>query len=145
MTLSHHLAWNHYLKILPLKEIGEINYYINVTIRDNLSIRALAERIKSDEYGRLSLETKIKLKESKEVNEKEMLPDTILVPSSKLKEELTEKVLENLIIDNICYVMKQLGEGYSFLDKQYKINIGNNMNYIDILIGLIYSRILTLF
>lgn len=133
------------MKILPLKEIGEINYYINVTIRDNLSIRALAERIKSDEYGRLSLETKIKLKESKEVNEKEMLPDTILVPSSKLKEELTEKVLENLIIDNICYVMKQLGEGYSFLDKQYKINIGNNMNYIDILIGLIYSRILTLF
>lgn len=133
------------MKILPLNEIGEINYYINVTIRDNLSIRALAERIKSDEYGRLSLETKIKLKESKEVNEKEMLPDTILVPSSKLKEELTEKVLENLIIDNICYVMKQLSEGYSFLDKQYKINIGNNKNYIDILIGLIYSRILTLF
>lgn len=120
MTLSHHLAWNHYLKILPLKEIGEINYYINVTIRDNLSIRALAERIKSDEYGRLSLETKIKLKESKEVNEKEMLPDTILVPSSKLKEKLTEKVLENLIIDNICYVMKQLGEGYSFLDNNIK-------------------------
>lgn len=108
------------MKILPLKEIGEINYYINVTIRDNLSIRALAERIKSDEYGRLSLETKIKLKESKEVNEKEMLPDTILVPSSKLKEKLTEKVLENLIIDNICYVMKQLGEGYSFLDNNIK-------------------------
>ena len=62
------------------------------------------------------------------------MANTIFVPSNKLKEELTEKVLENLIIDNISYVMKQLGEGYCFIDNQYKINIGNNKNYIDILL-----------
>ncbi|WP_294355716.1 PDDEXK nuclease domain-containing protein [uncultured Clostridium sp.] len=133
-AVHRQLTWNHYLKLLPLKDINEINYYINIVIRDNLSYRKLAERIKRDEYGRLPLETKIKLKESKEVNEKDMVPSTIFVPSNKLKEELTEKVLENLIIDNISYVMKQLGEGYCFIDNQYKINIGNNKNYIDILL-----------
>ena len=133
-AVPHQLTWSHISKLLPLTDMNEINYYISVTIRDNLSYRKLAERIKSDEYDRLPLETKIKLKESKEVKEKDMVPNTIVVPSSKLKEELTEKVLENLIIDNISYVMKQLGEGYCFIDNQYKINIGNNKNYIDILL-----------
>ena len=133
-AVPQQLTWSHISKLLPLNDTNEINYYIDIAIRDNLSYRKLAERIKSDEYGRLPLETKIKLKESKEVNEKEMVPNTIVVPSSKLKEELTEKVLENLIIDNISYVMEQLGEGYCFIKNQYKINIGNNKNYIDILL-----------
>ena len=40
------LSWNHYLKLLPLNEINELNYYINITIRDNLSYRNLSLRIK---------------------------------------------------------------------------------------------------
>ena len=132
--LGDQLSWTHYKILLPLKDVNEIKFYIDLTIRNNLSKRALAERIKSDEYDRLPLETKIKLKESKEVKEKDMVPNTIVVPSSKLKEELTEKVLENLIIDNISFVMEQLGEGYCFIKNQYKINIGNKNNYIDILL-----------
>ena len=133
-AVPHQLTWEHLRLLLPLKNVEEIDYYIHVAIRSNLSCRKLAERIKSDEYGRLPLETKIKLKESKEVNEKDMVPSTIFVPSNKLKEELTEKVLENLIIDNISNVMEQLGEGYCFIKNQYKINIGNKNNYIDILL-----------
>ena len=133
-TVFAQLTWSHFILILSIKDPVEIQFYIDLTIRDNLGVRALADRIKSDEYGRLPLETKIKLKESKEVKEKDMVPNTIVVPSSKLKEELTEKVLENLIIDNISYVMEQLGEGYCFIKNQYKINIGNNKNYIDILL-----------
>lgn len=63
-----------------------------------------------------------------------MVPSTILIPSNKLEEELTEKVLEEVVIKNISVVMKQLGEGYSFIDSQYKINIGNKKNYIDLLL-----------
>ena len=59
------LTWSHISKLLPLADINEIKYYIDVTIRDNLSYRKLAERIKSNEYGRLRTETKLKLKEEK--------------------------------------------------------------------------------
>ena len=128
------LTWTHILMLLPLKDPEEIKFYIDLTIRDNLSKRALAERIKSDEYGRLTPETKLKLKEEKEVSQPEMVPSTIQIPYNKTKEQLTEKVLEEAIITNISYIMKQLGEGYSFIDKQYKINIGNKKNYIDILL-----------
>ena len=132
--LGRVLTWSHYKLLLPLKNLDEIKFYIDLTIRDNLSKRALAERIKSNEYGRLAPETKLKLKEEKEVNQSEMVPSTIVIPSNKLEEKLTEKVLENLIIDNISEVMGQLGEGYCFIKKQYKLNIGNNKNYIDILL-----------
>ena len=53
-----------------------------------------------------------KKREEKEINQSEMVPSTIVIPSNKLEEKLTEKVLENLIIDNISEVMGQLGEGY---------------------------------
>ena len=128
------LTWSHMRVLLPLKDPDEIKFYIDLTVRDNLSKRALADRIKSNEYGRLSPETKLKLKEEKELTEKEMVPSTLVIPSNKTKEELTEKVLENLVVDNISNIMEQLGEGYCFIKRQYKINIGDNKNYIDILL-----------
>ena len=128
------LTLTHILILLPLKNLDEIKFYINLAIRDNLSKRALADRIKLNEYGRLTPETKLKLKEEKEINQSEMVPSTIVIPSDKLKKELTEKVLEELVIKNISVVMKQLGEGYSFIESQYKINVGNKKNYIDLLL-----------
>ena len=75
------LTWSHISKLLPLTDINEIKYYIDVTIRDNLSYRKLAERIKSNEYGRLRTETKLKIKEEKEINQSEMVPSTKVIPS----------------------------------------------------------------
>ena len=69
--LGRVLTWSHYKLLLPLKNLDEIKFYIDLTIRDNLSKRALAERIKSNEYGRLAPETKQKLKEEKEISEEE--------------------------------------------------------------------------
>ena len=60
-TMFAQLTWSHFILILSIKDPDEIKFYIDLTIRDNLGVRALADRIKSDEYGRLPLETKIKL------------------------------------------------------------------------------------
>ena len=43
-------------------------------------------------------------------------------------------MLQNLILEDIPSFMKELGDGYSFIDSEYKIKIGNNYNYIDILL-----------
>ena len=64
-ALHGNLTWNHYLKLFPLNEINELNYYISITIRDNLSYRNLSLRIKSDEYHRLSYVTRYKLETNK--------------------------------------------------------------------------------
>ena len=65
--VAQQLTWSHYVKLLPLKNVEEIKYYINITKRSNLSKRALAERIRSNEYGRLRTETKLKEEKNKSI------------------------------------------------------------------------------
>ena len=55
--LADHLTWSHYMELLPLKNEDKINYYIDITIKNNLSKRQLCERIKNYEYERLDDKT----------------------------------------------------------------------------------------
>ncbi len=59
------LSWSHYLLLISINDYDEINYYIKVTKENNLSQRELQEIIKNQEYQRLSLETRKKLKAKK--------------------------------------------------------------------------------
>ena len=128
------LSWNHYLKLLPLKDINEINYYINITIRDNLSYRKLSEKLKNDEYYRLPHKTRDKLETNKKVKSGEEVLNPIIVRTNSLKEKFTEKVLQEMIISNLDYFLEQLGGGFTYVGREYKVQIGNNFNYIDILL-----------
>ena len=58
-TLSDLLSWSHYVELLPIENVGEINYYIKITEQQNLSVRQLRERIKNKEYERLDKKTKV--------------------------------------------------------------------------------------
>ena len=127
------LTWNHYLKLLPLKNLNEINYYIDVTIRNNLSYRKLAERIKSNEYGRLSIEAKESLQNNEELSLVQSVPSPIVLAPNKNYEVYTEKILQEIIFENIEDFMHQLGGGYTFVGREYKLNIGDKKNYIDYL------------
>ena len=40
-AMHDELSWNHYKILISLKKLNEINYYISMTIRDNLNKRAL--------------------------------------------------------------------------------------------------------
>ena len=60
-TLSTQLSWSHYCELLSLKQIEKINYYIKITEINNLSVRQLRSKIKSNEYERLDQDTKNKL------------------------------------------------------------------------------------
>lgn len=61
VAMPHQLSWSHILKLLPLKNIDAINYYINMTIVNNYGYRELGDRIKNKEYERLPIETKNKI------------------------------------------------------------------------------------
>ena len=47
---------------------------------------------------------------------------------------ISEKYLQETIMLNISSFLKELGNGFSFIDNEYKIKIGNNYNYIDLLL-----------
>ena len=133
-TLSHQLSWSIYCDLLPLNNINVINYYINICELQNLSVRELRQRIKSKEYERLPEDTKNKLFTKEEININDLVKDPIIIKTNSFKDKISEKVLQQLILEDIPFFLKQLGEGFTFIDNEYKININNKNNYIDLLL-----------
>ena len=139
---GHLLSWSHYRELLSIKDINKVNYYIKLCLKSKITRDELKRRIKSKEYERLSDEAKNKLITNESLNIKDTIPEPILIPTSIIKNEMEikEKQLQSIIVENIEDFMKQLGEGYSYIDKEYKIKINDNYNYIDILLFNIKSN-----
>ena len=131
------ISWSHYEILLMLKDENEINYYINQTEQYHWSVRTLKNKIKNKEYQRLDNNTKNKLINKEELNIYDSIKNPIVINTfncSLNKENIEEKVLKSLILKDICNFLKQLGNGFSFIDEEYKIMIGNKPNYIDLLL-----------
>ena len=92
------LTWSHYLQLLPLKDKDKINYYIDITLKNNLSKRQLCERIKNNEYERLDDKTKQKLIEHKETKVEDLIKNPIVIRNSFNYEIISEKMLQKLIL-----------------------------------------------
>ena len=131
--LAHQLTWEHLRLLLPLKDVNKINYYISIIRRDNLSKRALAERIKINEYDRLSDGAKESLLNKEELSLIQSVLNPIVLTPNKSYEIYTEKVLQEIIYENLDSFMKQLDGGYFYVGREYKLNIGDKKNYIDYL------------
>ena len=130
-TVSDKLSYSHYCEIMWLN-IDEINYCIKIVEEQNLSVRELRERIKSKEYERLDDKTKLKLKNQKNLEIKDFIKNPIILKTNQ--EILKERALQQLILEDLPSFMKELGPGFSFIENEYKIKIGNVYNYIDLLL-----------
>ena len=133
-TMSHQLSWSHYCELLPVNSIDKINYYIKITKEQNLSIRELRAKIKNNEYERLDESTKEKLNEKEELKVPDLVKNPIQIKNTSDNNEISEKVLQKLILEDIPSFLKELGNGFSFIDSEYKIKIGDRYNYIDLLL-----------
>ena len=132
--LATKLSYSHYVELLPFKDINKIKYYIYVCEKYNLSRNELRERIKNKEYERLDEETRNKIINKENVQLVNTIKDPILVKNSYDTEDISERMLQKLILENIEDFLIELGEGYSFIRSEYKIKIGNRYNYIDMLL-----------
>ena len=133
-TVSQHLSYGHYVELLPYDDIDKINYYIKITEEENLSIRELREKIKNNEYERLDEETKKKLKIKEELKVSDLVKNPIQIKNTSGYNEISEKVLQKLILEDIESFLKELGNGFCFVGSEYKIKIGDRYNYIDLLL-----------
>ena len=132
--IADQLSWSHYIELLPLKDNSKINYYINQIISLNLSRNELRTKIKNNEYERLDEEIKKKLKNKEELKVPDLVKNPIQIRNTSYYNEISEKVLQKLILEDIPSFLKELGNGFSFIDSEYKIKIGDRYNYIDLLL-----------
>ena len=133
-TVSAKLSWSHYDELLKLTDENIINYYIKISEEQNLSVRELRKKIKFNEYERLDEETKKKLKNKEELKVPDLVKNPIQIKNTSGNNEISEKILQKLILEDIPSFLKELGSGFSFIDNEYKIKMGDRYNYIDLLL-----------
>ena len=139
-TLSAQLSWSHYCELLSFENTDKIHYYIELVKNNNLSVRQLRERIKSNEYERLPESTKNKSVEQKESDIVDFIKNPILIKNSNKYDIFSEKVLKKLILEDIENFLEELGIGFTFVKSEYPIKLGNRYNYIDLLLYNIKYR-----
>ena len=133
-ALRSQLSWSHYRELLSLKDFDKIKYYINLSINNNLSYRELNQKIRNNEYQRLDEESKKKLKDKEELKVMDLVKNPIQIRNTNDYNEISEKILKKLILENIESFMNELGNSFCFVGSEYKIKIGDRYNYIDLLL-----------
>ena len=132
-TLSAKLSWSHYCEILWFDD-NKFQYYVKKTELNNLSIRQLRKRIKSNEYERLPESTKNKIINQDKSNVVDFVKNPIIIKKNSKYDIFSEKVLQKLILEDIESFLDELGNGFTFIKSEYPIKIGDRYNYIDLLL-----------
>ena len=77
-------------------------------------------------------------------NDKQEITDyiknPIIIQNKNRYEEISEKVLQKIILEDIPSFLEELGDGFTFIRNEYKIKIGDRYNYIDLLLYNIKYR-----
>ena len=133
-TMWTKLSWSHYREVLSLKDFNEIRYYLNECERNNLTQRQLHELIKNKTYNRLSVKVKNKIINKDKIEINDLIPNPIIIRTNMLSEDVSEYALKETILNNIDDFLRELGIGFTYVGNEYRIKIGSNYNYIDLLL-----------
>ena len=149
-TLSPVLSWSHYFEILKAEDQLEINFYANQCARENWSVRELKRQMKSLLFHRLALsknkEEVLQLSQQGQQiqSPKDIIKDPFVLEFVGIPQKQTylEGEFERRLIANLQDFLLELGKGFAFIGRQYRINIGSRHFYVDL---VFYHRILKCF
>lgn len=148
-TLSHQLSWSHYFEILKADNELERNFYLKESEKENWSVRELKRQMKSMLFHRLALskDKKGALKLAEKGTEISKPEDIIKDPYvfeflGIPQQKFLESELEAKLIENLEQFLLELGKGFAFVGRQYKITLSNRHFYVDL---VFYHRILKCF
>ncbi len=139
-TLSHLLSWSHYLEILKVSDPVGQKFYALECARSNWGVRELRRQIGSSLYERyaLSRDKKGVLKLAQKGAEPSAPDETLREPFvfeftgiSPVK-RYTEKALEERLCSRLQDFMLELGKGFAFVGRQYKMLIGASQFKVDL-------------
>ena len=118
--MAHQLSWSNYVEILPINDLNEVKYYINIYVNQNLSKGNLRQRIKTNEYKRLDENTKLKITELKKehIGQIQVYMNYI---NSNLKTDKQEKTIGIIICKkNNEFIMEYCSDS-RIIAKEYEL------------------------
>lgn len=79
-------------------------------------------------------EIKNKLITKEKTRVKDLVKNPIIIKNNNNYEVISEKILQKLILEDIPSFLKELGTGFTFIENEYKIKLGDTYNYTDLLL-----------
>lgn len=132
------LSWSNIVRIIRIENAEERNYYLNEASSQNWSYRQLERNIKSGYYHRL-LSTQEKQNNTEKslpafINTKEFIKDPYVLEFLNLPENIEgkESELEFALINNLQKFLLELGKGFSFVARQFRISTETDHFYADL-------------
>jgi len=149
-TPSHQLSWSHYVELIKIDNELERSFYEKQAILENWSIEELKRQKNTSLFLRLAAGKDkneiLQLAKQGQVIEKaeDILKDTYIFEFLKIPEpyHINELALEVKLIDQLQEFLLELGKGFAFIGRQYRITLANQHHYIDL---VFYHRILKCF
>ena len=147
----HQLNWSHIKMLLSIDNETRRNFYIKESIKCNWSVRQLERQIHSFYYERLlASQDKEKVKNEINVTEPDLesktnplfiLKDPYVLDFLNLKQDksVLEKDIESKIMDKLQNFILEMGKGFAFVGRQYRISIDDDNYYVDL---VFYNMIL---
>ena len=74
------------------------------------------------------------MKDKEKLKVPDLVKNPIKIRNTSGNNEISEKVLQKFILEDIESFLKELGNGFCFIGSEYKIKIGDRYNYIDLLL-----------
>jgi predicted nuclease of restriction endonuclease-like (RecB) superfamily len=144
------LTWTHLCELVKINDPLERSFYQQQAILENWSTTELIRQKNSSLYLRLASskdkEGILKLAHQGQIVEQptDILKDIYIFEFLKIAEpyHLSETDLEQRLITHLQSFLLELGKGFAFIGRQYRITLGNRNHYVDL---VFYHRILKCF
>lgn len=149
-TVSHQLSWSIFVELLKIDDPLERSFYEKQTLLESWNVRELKRQKKSSLFLRLAASKDkagiLKLAQQGQLLEKptDLIREPYILDFLKIPEphHISETDLETKLIDHLQSFLLELGKGFAFIGRQYRITLGNRHHYVDL---VFYHRILKCF
>jgi predicted nuclease of restriction endonuclease-like (RecB) superfamily len=149
-SVTGKLTWTHYAELLGVSDDNARGFYEKQAINENWSVRELKRQINASLFERLALsqdkEGVLRLAEQGQIiaNPKDIVKDPYVLEFLQIPSEyrMTESKFEQRIINNLQTFLLELGKGFSFVGRQFRLTLDNDHYYVDL---VFYHRILKCF
>jgi predicted nuclease of restriction endonuclease-like (RecB) superfamily len=148
--LPHQLSWTHWVELLKIEDPMERSFYLNQTINENWSTTDLIRQKRTSLFLRLAAsmdkEGILLLARQGQIIEKpsDLIREPYVLDFFQIPEpyHVSESDLEERIISNLQLFLLEIGKGFAFIGRQYRITLDNRPHYVDL---VFYHRILKCF
>ncbi len=142
VSITECLTWSHIKELIYIKDKVKRDFYLQLCIHENWSVRLFRERVKSMLYERTAISKKPELTIKKDLDalkkKQKMSPDIVFrdpyfLDFLGLQDSYSEKELESSILAELQKFITEMGTDFAFLARQKRITIDNRDYYIDLL------------